>query len=343
MWGLSTVRLAGFRGASHFGTVDGVQTESPRLTHLRLTQKNLIARHQLIAAGITRARLRWKLRSRRWRAVLPNVFAMFTGDLAPRQTLIAALLYGGADAQLTGATALAEHGFRNVPKDRFVRILVPRNRNIRSTGFVLVHRTSRPDPDPRHNGLLRFTSPARSVVEAGRRCPDPRQVRALVAEAVQSGRCTVTDLAHELRAGPRAGTALLRRALDEVIAGVRSIAEGDARALLAASRVLPPVLWNPTLLGPSGERLPTPDGWIPDVDLAIEIDSRSYHLSPEDWERTMHRHARLTEAGALVLHFSPRQVREDPDEFVGSVERAYLTRLDSGHRTRIHAIPTQPG
>ncbi|MFC4036863.1 hypothetical protein ACFO1B_00375 [Dactylosporangium siamense] len=301
-------------------------------------QQGLVSRAQVAAAGMTRSCLRWRLHTKRWKVVLPGVFAMFTGDLHREQQLIAALLYGGPDARLTGAVAMTVHGFRSAPDERCVRIVVPCGRRVPSTGFVRVHRTKRPDPFARRVGTFRVASPERSVVEAARAAVDRRRVRAWVAEAVQVGHCTVEDLVRELRAAPRAGTAVLRLAIDEVIAGVRSVAEGDARALLAGSAVLPGLVWNPRLIGPAGVVLPTPDGWVAEADLAVEVDSREYHLSPEGWERTMRRHRQLAEAGALVLHFSPQQIREEPAAFVRSVERAYLTRLAASHRSRIDIV-----
>src|SRR5262249_18932067 len=159
----------------------------------------------------------------------------------------------------------------------------------RSCGFVRVHRTGRPDRRAVTTGPLRLTSPARSVVEAARFCDSATQIRAMVAESVQARFCTPGELVRELDAAPRAGTALLRVAVQEVVGGVRSVAEGVARRQLAASAVLPPVVWNPVLRTPDGIALPTPDGWLPEVDLAVEVDSRAYHLSPDDWERTLRR------------------------------------------------------
>ncbi|MEU0558454.1 hypothetical protein [Dactylosporangium sp. NPDC006015] len=303
------------------------------------TQHGLIARSQLTAAGVTRSQLRWRLHTGRWTAPLPGVYATFSGELSPHQQAIAALLYGGPAACLTGAAALVVHGFHTAPRERCVRIVVPCNRRVPSTGFVRVHRTTRPDLFSRRYGPLRVTSPERCVVEASRLCTDPGRVRAMVAEAVQSAHCTVEDLTRELAAAPKAGTAVLRRAVAEVLAGVRSIAEGEARALLARSTVLPAMLWNPVLKTLDGMALPSPDGWIPDVGLALEVDSRSYHLSPEDWERNLHRHARLAEAGAVVLHFSPQQIHRDPAWFVASVERSYLARLTANPSPLIRTVP----
>ena len=37
------------------------------------------------------------------------------------------------------------------------------------------------------------------------------------------------------------------------------------------------------------EFVAVPDAWWPDVGVAVEVESREWHLSPEDWERTMRR------------------------------------------------------
>ncbi|UWZ38626.1 hypothetical protein Drose_10525 [Dactylosporangium roseum] len=182
-----------------------MQDESEWTGPPRRSQQQIITAAQLRQAGITRGRLRWELETGRWQTVLPSVYAMFSGVLRERQRLIAALLFGGPGAYLTGAAALGVHGFRNVPRDPSIRVLIPHERRIRSSGFVRVHRTTRPDPFARQDGALRLTSPERSVVEAALRCDDPRQVRAMVAESVQAGFCTVNDLVREVGHAPRSG------------------------------------------------------------------------------------------------------------------------------------------
>jgi hypothetical protein len=60
------------------------------------------------------------------------------------------------------------------------------------------------------------------------------------------------------------------------------------------------------------------------------VDSREYHLNPEDWERTMLRHNALSAAGILTLHVSPEQLRGDPQGVLDLVERAQLARSGQG-------------
>jgi hypothetical protein len=74
------------------------------------------------------------------------------------------------------------------------------------------------------------------------------------------------------------------------------------------------------------EFLANPDAWWPDYAIAVEVDSREWHLSPESWEKTMRRHARMTARGILVLHFSPRQVRQEADEVLTEIRSALGAR-----------------
>ncbi|MDQ4117021.1 MAG: hypothetical protein M3235_08635, partial [Actinomycetota bacterium] len=141
-------------------------------------------------------------------------------------------------------------------------------------------------------------------LDACRRLRARDQVRATMAEAVQSGRCDVAALAAELAAGSGRGTALPRRVLAEISDGARSAAEAGVAELV---RVLgcPEPMRNAWLYRPDGTFLACVDVWFADVGLAWEIDSREYHLAPHDHERTVERHSALAAAGVLVLRSLP--------------------------------------
>lgn len=157
------------------------------------------------------------------------------------------------------------------------------------------------------DGPVRFAPPERAVADTVRELADRTAARAVVASAVQRGQCTVAQLAAELRSGPIRGSASLRAVLAEVIAGIRSVPEGDLRRLIIRAG-LPQPLYNPRLyLG--AVFLAQPDAWWPEYGVAVEVDSREWHLSPADWEQTMERHRRMSAAGVVVLHVSPRQLR----------------------------------
>jgi very-short-patch-repair endonuclease len=71
-----------------------------------------------------------------------------------------------------------------------------------------------------------------------------------------------------------------------------------------------------------GVLLAVVDAWWPEASVAVEIDSREWHLLPAHWEDTMRRHDRLIAAGISVIHVSPRQIRTEPDVIVGYIADA---------------------
>ncbi|MEE3918136.1 hypothetical protein V2I01_04395 [Micromonospora sp. BRA006-A] len=168
------------------------------------------------------------------------------------------------------------------------------------------------DPQARRTALYPVCSPARAVVDAARDLRGLRPVRATVAEAVQRGFTDLDSLDAEIRRARRSRTALIRKAFAEITDGVRSAPETELRECLGSSRVLGEILWNPRLSAADGARLPTPDGYLADCAVALEVDSREYHLSPADWARTLDRHNELSRHGVLILHFTPAQIRREP-------------------------------
>ena len=200
------------------------------------------------------------------------------------------------------------------------KVLVPIGRRRRSTGFARLHRTARMPVRASSAGPVRLTLVPRAVADTARQLTELRDVRAVVADAVQLSRCTVSQLAEELRTGPVRGSAAFRSVLAEVADGIRSTAEGDLRDVVRTAR-LPMPLFNPSLY--DGDLfLGKPDGWWPDAGVAGEVDSRAWHLSPEDWDRTRRRHDLMAAAGIIVLHFSPRELRREPAKVAEMIKGA---------------------
>ena len=262
-----------------------------------------------------------------WNVLLPGVYLTHTGrpDEAARE--IAALLYAGPQSILTGVAALRRHGLSaSAPggpggtHSDMVDVLVPlANRRV-DVAFARLHRTGRLPRGFCVTGEARFALPPRAVADAVRPMADLNDVRALVAEAVQRRRCSISRLAEELAAGPVNGSALLRRALAEVADGVRSVIEADLRDLIRWAR-LPTPLYNPRLLV-DGKFLAMPDCWWPESGVAGEADSRAWHFAPDDWEQTLARHARMSAHGIIVLHLTSQRIRSRRREVADEIRRA---------------------
>lgn len=135
------------------------------------------------------------------------------------------------------------------------------------------------------------------------------------------------DLRAELESGAVGGSAVLRRALRDIAVGAWSLREADVLHELARSRVLPRVWPNPVLTAPDGLVLPSPDAWIDEVQLALQLHSRTYHLRDRDWEGTVRGDTVFGEYGIPVLATTPTAFRADPAGYRMQVERAYRSLL----------------
>ena len=169
-------------------------------------------------------------------------------------------------------------------------------------------------------GPIRYALAPRAVADTAFSLTSLRDVQAIVADAVQHGRCSVEDLVAELTAGPSSGSALFRRALADVAGGIRSAAEGDLLQLLRRSR-LPMPLLNASLYD-GATFIASPDAWWPQFGVAVEVDSREWHLSPHDHARTLERQRRMAQHGILVLPFTPNQIRRQPKEVIAQIRHA---------------------
>jgi hypothetical protein len=257
------------------------------------------------------------------------------GPIAAGQRELAAMLYTGGDGVISGYTAVRYYGVR-APATEIVDVLIPAPTKRQSSAFVRVRRTRNMPEEPVVRGGIRWAPVARAVADTARWDLELSEARAVVADAVQRRVCSVGDLAGELRVGPKRGSGLLKAVLEEVADGIASGAEGDLRKLIKSGH-LPEPMYNPSLYVGS-QFLASPDAWWRDEGVAGEVDSREWHLSPEQWQRTMERHARMTAQGILVLHYTPKQIRSDGRRVLAELRAA----IEEGRRRPPLNIRTVP-
>lgn len=290
-------------------------------------QHGVITRGQLLACGVDQNVFDRRVRAGgSWQRLLPGVYLTVTGTPTQDQLDTAALLYAGRGSTLTGAAALRRHGVRTPPA-KIVDVLVPATRERKSVEYVAIRLTTRLPEQVCYIGPVQFVLPARAVADSARWLGDLASVRATVAAAVQTGLCTIDQLVAELRSGPVQGSAYLRTVLAEVASGIRSSSEAEMKDLVKRGR-LPLPLFNARLFC-GDELIAVADAWWPEACVVVEVDSKEWHLSPRDWEKTMNRHAKLTALGILVLHFTPRQIRHEPEQVLATIRQALASRRDS--------------
>jgi hypothetical protein len=283
-------------------------------------QRDVLSRAQALSLGVSKSALQYRIApGGPWQRLLPGVYLTVAGRPTLEQLEMAALLYAGPASAITGLAALRSYQLAG-PDTPAIDVLLPASRQRRDRGFVVLHRTWRVPQKVLMSGAISYVMPARAVADTARGLDRLSDVRALVAHAIQRHQCTIADLKAELAGGPMRDSARLRLVLAEVADGIRSAPEGDLRDLIVKSG-LPMPMFNPSLFL-DGKFLARPDAWWPRSGVASEVDSRQWHWPVERWEATMARDACLGAAGIVVLHFSPRQLRAEPQQVVQRIAGA---------------------
>ncbi len=287
--------------ASHRGGMDQITAG------FLARQDGLIARSQALSA-LSVGAIRHLL-GRRWMIVLPGVYAGFTGDLSERQRQRAALLYAGDNAQFSDITSLLAHGVRYVPPTTSLHVLIPAVEHRANSGFVVVRRTHRLPRPWTINGFPHCPA-ERSLVDASARIGDRRAARAMMADAVQRRIADAARLQAEIPHLSGRGTGVARRAISDIVLGGRSAPELEFFELCGQCEDLPQPLLNSLLELPGGRRV-SPDALFLNAGLVHETNGRGPHADEDPFDDMQSRHDAMTAAGLVVLHNSPRQLRED--------------------------------
>jgi hypothetical protein len=302
-------------------------------------QYDVVARCQALECGMTRGTIEYRLRpDGPWRQILPGVYLTVTGSPSQEQRETAALLYAGPQSVITGAVAVRRHNLRCAGLN-ILDVLVPTGNHRKSTGYVQIQRTTRMPGLLYTSGPLRFTDPVRAVADAARGMARFSDVQALVCEAIQRGRCALTELVTELNEGPSKGARWYRMALAEVSEGIRSAAEAQLKHLIDRSDLDRP-MYNADLYTLDGLFLGRPDAWFARAGVAGEVDSRQYHLRAKDYEATTLRHNRMEAAGIHVLHWLPSTIKAEPRRVIADL-RAAIAAGNMSPPLPIKAIPPQ--
>jgi hypothetical protein len=269
----------------------------------------VIAREQALQYKITQAQIRHRLEpGGSWQKMLPGVYSTLTGQISPDQLQMGALLFAGPGAVLTGAHAVRRHRLICAGGNE-VDVLVPSSCQVSSFGYARIYRTRRmPERNLSTRGI-RFVPLVRAVGDAARLMVKPDEVKALVCEAVQKGRCSLAELIAECEGGPSVGSRIFRAALAELGEDIRSEAEYDLKARVERSDLDKP-MYNARLYLPDGTFLGMVDEWWPRAGVGLEVDSRQYHMSRKDYSETTDRHNRIEAAGARLLHVLPADIKE---------------------------------
>lgn len=282
------------------------------------------SRAALLAVGFSQFRIRSALRSGRWQAALPGVIVLHNGPVSLEQLRRCALTFAGPAGFLSHATAADLQGMRVRPTD-LVHVTIPHGRHPRRHGFVVVHQSQRASRLER-NGDLRWSEPARTVVDTAAALPSRDDVRALVSDAVQRRLVSVQQLEVQAVGIPRRGSRWLLEAIEDVRAGTRSMGESRLRRAVRAAG-LPEPMWNVPLETAHGTVVL--DGLWVEARLAVEIDGARWHLDAAAWEADQRRQNAIQAGGLLVLRFSVHRLVDDIDGVIAEIRAALYRAVAS--------------
>jgi len=283
--------------------------------------------------GITRAQVRTQLARRTWRQMAPGLVLTRPDEPTRWDWAEAGVLLGGETGAVSGWEALDLRGLVTAPRPRMPVLVLVRTGRSRRIGPLLLRRTDRPFAahvtpfDQPHLPLTPIAAAARGVADTALFVRQLPAVRALVARAVQRGGCRVDEIAAELEAGPRGGSAHLRRALLEVGAGARSAAEADALSQLRRSRV-PDFEFNVPVHDQFGRLVYEIDVLWRAYRAAMEIDSRAHHSEEPEWDATIVRHNLVTGGRMSLVHYPPRVIATPGGRWLGELEHWLRGRAD---------------
>ncbi|MGI8646131.1 MAG: hypothetical protein ACR2JD_07420 [Nocardioides sp.] len=297
----------------------------PHIHDLLLDQSGVVARRQLLGAGMRPHDIeRWR-RRKDLALVHPGVYVDQTGDPTWLQRAWAGVLWCGSGAALWGESALRAHEGPGKETDQsLIHVAVDRMRGIDAPTGVRVHRKVRLDDRVLWNlrpARQRYEDAALEVALARR---DRLDALGVLAGAVQQRRTTAGRLVDSLKTRPRASHR------DWIEAVLRDLAEGTCSVLehgyltdVERAHGLPTSVRQATAKASVG--LVYRDHEY-DVGLVVELDGRLFHDSARQRDRDLERDLDAALDGKDTRRLGWGQVFDRPCSTAGKVARLLCVR-----------------
>ena len=283
-------------------------------------QHGLISRQQALAAGMTDRQIKQRLTDGVWLRASRGIYRHAVFRETPHSRLLAGCMACNGLASHRSAAALHElDGYR---LDR-VELVVPWQRKPAIKG-VRLHRTTQMHlAQPVDRQGIPCTGIARTVLDLATVVDRKQLTRALDA-VLRDGLLRPADLyavlvSHARRG--RTGCVAFREALDERCGDLRVPLSAWSRMvadLLVESGLDRPVLEH-QISDHTGRFLAQVDLAYPARRLAIELDSKLWHLNSEAFERDPRRRNSLTANGWTVLTFTWSDYVDRPNQLCNTV------------------------
>ena len=272
---------------------------------------------------------------RRIRRIFPRVYATHLAPLDAHDLLVAAYLWAGEGAVLTGRVALDRHGLA-VPCAGGCLFLVPSTHRTRRVNGVATMRTTRPMPVAMFRGCVPITTVDQALCDAAvHQGLGGDELQALVMAALQRRLTHPDRLREALDQRTAGGLRPIRQALEEFCAGAWSLPEAALARVLAQDSEFSDCVFNAELRTSDGELIGVPDGYFEDGGVAVQVHSKAFHSGFDEqgkdrWSRTVEKDGDMTEHGVVVLQITPASIERRPDKVLARIRR--VVGLNRGRR-----------
>lgn len=285
-------------------------------------QGGVISLMQLGELGVTRHQVRAQVAAQRWRRVHSQVVATYTGPLSGDSALWAAVLEGGPQAYLDGASALIAEGLTGFTWD-VVRVSVPMASRARSGSGLQVVRTRRYDPSVVLPAGVPRARPDVAAVHAALWARSDKQAALLITMPVQQRLTTAERIGQSLLSVHRdKRRRLLHATVLDLLDGVRSISEAEFAAE-CRKRGLPKPSRQVVRRGKNGKYYL--DVCWEEWGVVVEIDGIQHTWATNVVQDAL-RHNDVTLDNSVVLRLPLLGLRVAADDFFDQIERALRGR-----------------
>lgn len=310
----------------------------PKLARLLRRQYGAFAQRQAIELGFEAPTIHMRFRRNRYRELLPGVGAEHGAPDTWEQRAMAALLWAGGDVALARGSAGRLHGWELPSRATNKMHLLTRQRSRPVPAGLVLHRSASFDPtsDVHKAGPLRFTSPARTIVDLAA-VLTPSELREVVAEAVRRAQVDAGSLGCAMQsAGRVTGIPALRRILAELSplhAACRSWLESAYVDLTDGTGLEPDAMNHPVRDARGDRRLL--DAVYLTEHLPVELDGKETHTTALDVADDEDREEQVRLAGPWreFLRFTHEDVVERGEEVLAAVEAALRAAGSDRRRT----------
>jgi hypothetical protein len=269
-------------------------------------QLGVISVRQLLDIGLSRTEIHGLVERGHLHRLHRGVYAVGHRRLAPQARLIAAQLAVGSDSFLSHRTAAGVHGLRALDVRRIVLTVV--SCGARSRPGLMIHRTNN-DPHPSEvrtlsNGLRVSSVPRMLVESAGSETQS--ELERLITQAVRKGLLDFEHMERTLaRHAGRRGLPKLKRALQDYRPARESGFEIAFDEFLARHPEIPEPLRNIHI------GLFECDCYWPKQRLAVELDSRTYHIAALDFEKDRYKDTYLQRRRIRSMRITEKRFEHD--------------------------------